>query len=185
MACSAQQITTKRIREYPMKRAIRLAIALVLVGTISGTAQGPAQKQTRPERAVPSQQAQRLKEPDRTTRAEKSRGGTDPNVKQDRQAATEEDKVTLPAPPHKAEAREGERSRQVGMCTVIVDNWTGYAIDLFVDGTYRGTVSGYGEGYTYAISGATQLYARSAGGSLYWGPYTVSCISSYVWRLDD
>jgi hypothetical protein len=124
------------------------------------------------------------RKPDETTRAEKARGGADTNVKQDRQTTVAGDKATaVPPPPQKA-GNQTEKTRQFASCAVMADNWTGYWIDVYVDSTYRGTMPPWGELYTYAIPGPTLLYGRSGGGSLRWGPLTVSCRSSYVWRLD-
>ncbi|MFM2137985.1 MAG: hypothetical protein RJA57_292, partial [Bacteroidota bacterium] len=36
---------------------------------------------------------------------------------------------------------------------VVVDNWTGYYIDIYVNGNYRGTVSPYDKRVTWAIPG--------------------------------
>ena len=68
-------------------------------------------------------------------------------------------------------------------CTVNVVNHTGYTIDIYVDGNYKGTVSAYGTGYTTAIPGSTKLYGQSVGGTMYWGPSYVDCGYSYTWNL--
>lgn len=88
------------------------------------------------------------------------------------------DEVVVPKPAESDKAR-------ADYCKVIVDNWSGYAIDIYVDGDYSGTVAAWSDGYTWAISGRTKLYAQSTGGSMYWGPTYIDCIYDYTWKLTD
>lgn len=69
------------------------------------------------------------------------------------------------------------------VCYIYIDNYTGYAIDIYVDGDWMGTVAAYGSGYTYAISGDTKLYGKSIGGTMYWGPHYFTCNDYYTWSL--
>lgn len=114
-------------------------------------------------------------------KAQKSRGGgQDENIKSDKE--TNDPNAIPPAPPNKG----GEKSRGVGACAVFVDNSTGYYIRIYVDGTYRGTISPWGDDYTYTGAGPTRLYAVAVfedGSRLTWGPRVVDCYSSYSWRL--
>ncbi|MCX5789077.1 MAG: hypothetical protein NTX64_11310 [Elusimicrobia bacterium] len=71
------------------------------------------------------------------------------------------------------------------VCTTYINNYTAYTIDIYVDGNYKGSVAAYGDGYTYAVSGTTKLYAKSIGGTVYWGPRTVDCQFSHTWNLKD
>ena len=74
--------------------------------------------------------------------AEKGRGGaTDDNIKQDRQP--NDPSKPAPAPPNKG----GERSKGQSSCMVVIDNRTGFFIDIYVDGTFRGTVDRWGDAY--------------------------------------
>ena len=68
-------------------------------------------------------------------------------------------------------------------CDVTIDNWTGYSIDIYIDGSYRGTIAPYDKRVTWAIPGTTKLYAESTGTTYYWGPYTFGCDYSYTWKL--
>lgn len=86
------------------------------------------------------------------------------------------DEVVVPKPAENDKARGG-------YCKVIVDNWTGYTIDVYVDGDYAGTIAAWDEGYTMAIAGRTKLYAQSVGGTVYWGPSYVDCNTEYTWKL--
>ncbi|MBN2521108.1 MAG: hypothetical protein JXB17_11415 [Bacteroidales bacterium] len=100
---------------------------------------------------------------------EKSRG-EDPNIVSERPTTDE------PAP-------QPDEATRGSYCKVIVDNWTGYAIDVYVDGEYAGTVGSWSDGYTWAIEGKTKLYGRSTGGTLTWGPVYVDCYYSHTWKL--
>ncbi|HUR65414.1 MAG TPA: hypothetical protein VMZ03_03615 [Chitinophagaceae bacterium] len=70
---------------------------------------------------------------------------------------------------------------------VVVDNWTGYYIDIYVNGNYRGTVSPYDKRVTWAIPGTNTLYAKAVfndGSYLYWGPKVTYTGYSYTWKLN-
>ena len=68
-------------------------------------------------------------------------------------------------------------------CDVTIDNWTGYYLDIYIDGSYRGTVAPYDKRVTWAIPGSTKLYAEAQGTTYYWGPYTFDCSWEYSWKL--
>lgn len=70
---------------------------------------------------------------------------------------------------------------------VVVDNWTGYYVDIYVNGNYRGTVSPYDKRVTWAIPGTNTLYAKATfndGSYLYWGPKVTYTGYSYTWKLN-
>jgi hypothetical protein len=118
------------------------------------------------------------------TKAEKGRGGEDPNVK----SATRVNDPKAPEPPAPA-AKGGEKPRgQISTCDVHVDNRTPWYIQIYVDGNYSGMMSPYGDLYTRAIAGPTLLYARATftdGSVLTWGPRKVPCPAwtEYTWKL--
>jgi len=68
-------------------------------------------------------------------------------------------------------------------CDVTIDNWTGYSIDIYIDGAFRGTLAPYDKRVTWAIPGTTKLYAEAYGTSYYWGTYSFSCDYAYTWKL--
>jgi len=88
-------------------------------------------------------------------KVEKSRG-ENPNIK-------EADICNIPD----KEAADPAASRGA-YCTINVDNWTGYIINVWVDGNYKGTVSAYGEGIVTVGSGWTKIYCETTGGTYYW-----------------
>ena len=70
---------------------------------------------------------------------------------------------------------------------VVIDNWTGYYVDIYVNGNYRGTVSPYDKRVTWAIPGNNTLYAKavfSDGSYMYWGPKATYTGYSYTWKLN-
>lgn len=70
---------------------------------------------------------------------------------------------------------------------VIIDNWTGYYLDIYVNGNYRGTVSPWDKKTTWAIPGTNKLYAKAVfndGSYLYWGPKTTYTGYQYSWQLN-
>ncbi|MCD4683585.1 MAG: hypothetical protein K8R86_09915 [Bacteroidales bacterium] len=89
-----------------------------------------------------------------------------------------DDEVVVPKPEEKEKAR-------ADYCKVIIDNWTGYSIDVYVDGDYAGTVAAWSDGYTWAIEGKTQLYAETVGGTVYFGPTYVDCYYEHTWKLTN
>jgi hypothetical protein len=105
--------------------------------------------------------------------------GDDPNIKNEKE--TNDPNSELAAP----EQKGGAKTRGGGACEVRFDNRTRWFVKLYVDGTYRGTISPYGDGVAYTGAGATRVYARAvfdSGDYLYWGPNDYSCYSGqYVY----
>jgi hypothetical protein len=120
------------------------------------------------------------------TKGVASRGAAaqDPNIKTPK--GVNKAGAQKPAPPNKGGRQPATRG--VAVCEVDVDNWTGYWIDIYVDGDFSGTVSAWGDGYTYAIAGGTRLYGKAVldnGGDIHWGPQTVNCPPNgvFTWKL--
>lgn len=97
--------------------------------------------------------------------------------------------ITTPKPacerPDDKVAPKPETTSRGSYCQVIIDNWTGYAIDIYVDGDWAGTVAAWSDGYTWAIPGRTKLYGESVGLTKYWGPSYVDCDSKSTWTLTN
>ena len=71
---------------------------------------------------------------------------------------------------------------------ILVDNYTGYSIDIYVDGSFRGTIAPYDKKVTWAVPGNTRLYAKATfddGSYLYWGPSTTYTGYEYTWTLTN
>lgn len=106
-------------------------------------------------------------------------GQTDTNVKSQRSANDPD--ASEPAP----EAKGGPKSK-AGWGKVIIDNRTPWAIDIYVDGDYRGTVGRYGDGFVWVERGVTILYARAEfddGSFLRWGPKNITLGAAFTWTL--
>lgn len=114
--------------------------------------------------------------------AEKSRG-EDPNVESDK-FVNDPDNLP-PAPAEKG----GEKSRGAGFYTkVIVDNWTGYSVNIYADGKVQGSVAPWSQGYFYEYGSSVKLYGKAYltdGRYIYWGPSTqnISNAKTYTWKL--
>lgn len=53
-------------------------------------------------------------------------------------------------------------------CTITFDNYTGYWVNIYVDGNYKGDVEPYGVGDVTVYGGYTTYYCVTAGGTYYW-----------------
>jgi hypothetical protein len=70
----------------------------------------------------------------------------------------------------------------------VLDNSTPWYIDVYVDGSFRGTMGPWDDAQAYAIAGNTRLYARAEfddGSVRTWGPNVVFVGrgETYTWRL--
>ncbi len=119
---------------------------------------------------APVQAQQKAKKEVKTNASvfEKSRGA-DPNIKMDK-------------PTNDTKAVQPEKSRG-DLCTITVNNYTPYGVDIYVDGDWVGTISAYTKAYTTTYPGTTKIYGKSIGGTFYWGPQTFDCEYSYTWNL--
>jgi hypothetical protein len=117
-------------------------------------------------------------------KAQKSRGtGIDENIKS--KAVTNNPKVSPAAPP----AKGGTKSR--GYCAPLyVDNRTPWKIQIYVDGSYVGMVSPWGDASgTYYADSKLVLYAVAEfldGSRLTWGPQYAYCSDGpFTWKLTE
>jgi hypothetical protein len=69
--------------------------------------------------------------------------------------------------------------------TIHYDNWTSYSINCYLDSAYVGNMPAMGSYYQYNVTvGSHTLYAVSAGGTVYWGPSTITLTTSgFDWNL--
>ncbi|POY36631.1 hypothetical protein C3K47_09665 [Solitalea longa] len=69
---------------------------------------------------------------------------------------------------------------------IVVDNYTNYNIDIYVDGKYRGTLGPWEKKVTWAVPGKTRMYAKaefSDGSYSTWGPNVAETGYEYKWNL--
>ena len=133
-------------------------------------------------------QAPAAQQPDRARdNAQRSRGAAtaDPNIK----AARPTNRADAPRPAPEKKGGKPPAARGTGYCSVIFDNYTGWFIDTYTDGTFTGTVTPWGDLTAYAIAGGTRIYGRadmSDGSYLTWGPRNISCPTNgtFTWTLN-
>ena len=148
-----------------MTRLIFTAVCLLAMAAL---AEPPAAE---PPARVPLQSA-----------GQKAAAGTpDKNVKH--KSEKNDPRKKIPAPPEKG----GPKARGV-TCRISVDNWTGYKVQLFIDGDYSGLIIPWGELATSAITGRTTVYARAEfedTSYVSFGPVTLDCQDgrTYAWKL--
>ncbi|RVU00130.1 hypothetical protein EOD41_14315 [Mucilaginibacter limnophilus] len=69
---------------------------------------------------------------------------------------------------------------------IIVKNYTGYYLDVFVDGEFRVSLAPGYQTTTCAVPGTTKLYAKASfddGSYLTWGPVYPKTGYVYTWSL--
>jgi hypothetical protein len=59
-------------------------------------------------------------------------------------------------------------AKQRGDCAINFDNYTGYMVNVYVDGIFRGTVDAWGNGWVVVTNGYTTVYVITAGGTYEW-----------------
>ena len=78
-------------------------------------------------------------------------------------------------------APKPDKSR--GSCCLNFDNWTGYTIYVWVDGTFKGIVGAWDDGGVCVGSGLTKWYARTAGSTYEWSGEG-ECVGSYNLKIE-
>ena len=84
---------------------------------------------------------------------------------------------TMPAP-----ASKGGKKTKDPTFVAHIDNRTAHYVDVYIDNTFRGTVGPWGDGYYYAISGATKIYCENEDGG-YWNDTVTQYSGTYNLRL--
>ncbi len=127
--------------------------------------------------------AQAQKKNSLSTRSSEGRGAatSDANIKSS--TATNDKATVIPAPKSKG----GKTSRgPYGSCLLQVDNRSGYWVNLYTDGNYRGQVSPYGDLAGWVGCGATVFYGRADftdGSYKAWGPNSAYVSGPFRWSI--
>ncbi len=100
----------------------------------------------------------------------------------------EVDKLKKPGNDKKPKAEPKSRGDVYGpnYSDIVVDNYTGWYIDIYVDDEYRGTLAPYDRRVTWAVPGNTKLYGKAVfddGSYYYWGPINPETNYEYTWNL--
>ncbi|MFH0892793.1 MAG: hypothetical protein V2A54_00010 [Bacteroidota bacterium] len=67
-------------------------------------------------------------------------------------------------------------------CEIAFDNYTNFFVDVYVDGSYKGTIGDWGTLYINASSGYKSVYCISSGGTKEW-KVDGSCEGNFLWKL--
>jgi hypothetical protein len=70
---------------------------------------------------------------------------------------------------------------------IIIDNWTGWYIDVYVDDSYRGSIGPWEKKVTWAVPGNTKIYAKATftnGSYKYWN-HSAKTGYEYTLRLNE
>lgn len=105
-------------------------------------------------------------------------GDSDPNVKEGFTENDPDTPMTMPA--SKSSGGAGSKGAG-GNCKVMLDNFTNYAVEIYINGNYRGVLYGGNESTLYYTPGSVTIYAKapfSDGSYKYWGPTTYDCGSN-------
>jgi hypothetical protein len=117
------------------------------------------------------------------TKGHKNRGtGQDPNIKHRAEA---NDPSHLIPPP----AEKGGPKARGRVCGVVVDNWTPWKVQFYLDGNLQGVAPAYGALSGVTFSGPTVVYARADMNDntyITWGPETFQCANDtiYRWKIE-
>ena len=108
---------------------------------------------------------------------------SDPNIKG--KSADNDPKAKIPPPPGKGVATRGPNPWP---CRVNIDNRTPLKIQIYVDGSYSGLSSPWGDAFMNTGSGTTGFYALATftdGSKVTWGPSAFACpaFGTYAWQL--
>lgn len=74
------------------------------------------------------------------------------------------------------------KARGAGSCNIYFSNYTGYYVNIYVDGYYRGQLSPWGGGTVVVGDGYTSIYCITAGKTLEWSD-AGNCFGSYTFKL--
>ncbi len=162
-------MNSSKSKWLPVVCSLALAVALVGMAVSPVMAQGKMAKKAASTANMASD------------KAGKSKSGADANVKST-SAQNDSKKAAEPA------IKKDGKTRGYGpyTCVVHVDNRTGWIINAFIDGSFRGVVGGGGDLYVATGNGPTTFYARADfdnGTYIPWGPRSFTCSGTYTWTL--
>lgn len=171
-----------------MKKTILVTLSLVLaMFALSFVMPSVAYGQDTKEKPIKMPKSKTYKKASESevtsTKMEASSGkgiADDPNIKQGFTENDPDTPMTVPA------SKGGGGSKGAGgNCKVLLDNYTNYAIEIYINGVNKGVLYGGNESTLYYTPGQVTIYAKapfSDGSYSYWGPTTYSCGSNqYVY----
>jgi hypothetical protein len=114
------------------------------------------------------------------------------------QVNTEKKKVVKEVKSAKVEKSRGENpniktyapttdvavAKQRGDCAINFDNWTGYMVNVYVDGNFKGTVDAWGNGWVVVGNGYTTVYVITVGGTYEWSATGACSDETITFKLE-
>ncbi|MFN0141677.1 MAG: hypothetical protein ACKVQW_16515 [Pyrinomonadaceae bacterium] len=158
-------MNTRRINIIAVLVMALAALSALVIST-SGQAKG--------KKDVSKQKTQRFEMKAQELEATRGPEKADPNVKSESMENTKSQIFVAPL----SRSNSSNTVPGTGLCQVDFDNRTGWIIQLFVDGSFRGTLAPWGDASAFTGAGATVVYARAVftdGSALNWGPQTYIC----------
>lgn len=74
------------------------------------------------------------------------------------------------------------QARGGASCDIYFSNYTGYYVNIYVDGYYRGQLSPWGAGTVSVADGYTSVYCITAGKTLEWSD-AGNCFGAFTFKL--
>ena len=74
------------------------------------------------------------------------------------------------------------QARGAAACSIYFSNYTGFYVNVYVDGYYKGQLAPWGGGTVVVADGYTSIYCITAGKTLEWSD-AGNCFGSYTFRL--
>ena len=94
--------------------------------------------------------------------------------------AVEANRGSNPSIKSEAPTTDKAESKSRGTCRIYFTNYTGYYINIYVDGYYKGQISPWGNGTVYVGDGYTTIYGISAGRTMEWPSTAGNCYGYYT-----
>jgi len=165
-----------------MKNLRLFSMAILVAFAFAACNQQPAKKETSDTDTTNKQGAmvneQKKEEKQVDNQSARGEGKSDENVQTPK--AKNDPQASNQAPENRGDVYGSD------YCDVKLRNYTGYYIDIYVDGSFRGTLGPWEDRVSWAIPGKTKLYGRADfddGSWLYWGPIEAECSYEYTWNL--
>lgn len=169
-----------------MKKTLLVTLSLVLaIFALSFVMPSVAYGQDMKEKPIKMPKTKKYKKASETevtsTKKEAgSKSGDDPNIKEEFTENDPDTPMTMPS------SKGGSGAKGAGgSCKIMLDNFTNYAIQIYINGVNKGVLYGGNESTLYYTPGSVTIYAKapfSDGSYSYWGPTTYSCgANQYVY----
>lgn len=163
-----------------MKKTLLVALSLVLamfaLSFVQPSVAYGQEKDVKPPKADKYKQSKSVAVSGEKKEAGSKSGTSDSNIKQEYAENDPDTPMTVPS------SKGGGGSKGAGgNCKIMLDNWTNYAVNIYINGVYKGILYGGNESTLYYTPGSVTIYAKapfSDGSYYYWGPTSYTCGSN-------